>query len=170
MDALRIYSFAAHARADARLLILGSMPGAASLSAQQYYAHPRNSFWPIMATLCDFQADLPYPERLQQLSQHHIALWDVMATCVRSGSLDAAIRTETVVANPLGDFLSAHPWIVRIAFNGQAALTAFRRHVQPTLSAAQQRLEHIALPSTSPAHAALSVAEKCARWQAALDL
>lgn len=153
---------AAQSQPGARVLILGSMPGAKSLAQQQYYAHPRNLFWPIMATLCGFAADLDYHDKLQQLQASGVALWDVIGQCQRSGSLDSAIRAEQV--NDFEQFFTRQPDIAAIGFNGAKAWQSFARHVLP----AQQIPAHIALlplPSTSPAHAALSFAAKLERWQ-----
>ena len=157
-----VCSFPPVAAPDARLLILGSMPGEASLRAGQYYAHPRNAFWPIMGDLLGFSPDLPYADRLQRLTASGIALWDVIAGCERSGSLDADIVRTSVRTNDFAGFLTAHPGIERVFFNGAAAETNFRRHVLPQATANHCRL--LRLPSTSPAHAARGYAEKLAAW------
>lgn len=147
--------------AGPRLLILGSMPGRASLVAGRYYAHPRNAFWPIMGRLFGAGPDLPYERRLQCLMAHGVALWDVMAACERPGSLDADIRPGSVRANDFGALFARCPTIRRLAFNGSAAEAAFRRHVQPFLP---QHLPAVRLPSTSPAHAAAGFDAKLAAW------
>ena len=164
---LRCAGLPAVADADAHTLILGSMPGAASLAAQSYYAHPRNAFWPIMGALFGAAPALPYGERLAILRRHGLALWDVMAECERSGSLDAAIIKQSVVANDFSAFFAVHRKIERIFFNGAAAETAFRRHVLPALQAQPLRL--LRLPSSSPAHAALSHTDKLAAWAVIRD-
>jgi len=146
---------------NARVLILGSMPGAESLTKQQYYAHPRNAFWPIMAALCGFAADLPYVARLQQLQAKGFALWDVLAYCERQGSLDSAIRNEQ--PNNIAAFLLAHPQVTHLAFNGGKALQSFQKQVQPTLAAPLPIM--LALPSTSPAYAAMPFNKKLQLWQ-----
>lgn len=152
------------ARADARVLVLGSMPGVASLQAQQYYAHPRNAFWPIMAALFGFDPQLPYAQRTAQLQAHHVAIWDVLHQCQRKGSLDSAINRHSEVANDFATFLQDHPAIHTLFFNGQAARQAFDRHVWPTLANPHTLARHT-LPSTSPALAGLSLQAKLARWQ-----
>ncbi len=159
-------SFPPVAAPDARLLILGSMPGVASLNAQRYYAHPRNAFWPIMAILLGFAVDTPYERRLQHLLAARIALWDVLASCYRPGSLDSAIDPASQVANDFDRFLREHPHIQRICFNGGKAAQSFRRQVLPTLT--RTDLDFVQLPSTSPAHASLSFDAKLARWRDAL--
>jgi hypoxanthine-DNA glycosylase len=159
--------FAPVATADARILILGSMPGVASLQAQRYYAHPRNAFWPIMARLLDFPDDTAYDERLRCLTRARIALWDVLASCHRPGSLDSDIDPASQVVNDFDSFLHAHPHIALICFNGSKAATTFRRQVAPTLR--QHPLRCVQLPSTSPAHAALPFDTKLARWRDALS-
>lgn len=150
----------------ARLLILGSMPGKASLEAQAYYAHKQNIFWRIMGDLFGAGADLPYQQRLDRLKSSGIALWDVMAACERSGSLDANIVAASIRPNDFPGFLAANPGIGRICFNGAAAETSFCRLVLPILPLPSPGL--IRLPSTSPAHASLSYADKLAIWAAAL--
>jgi hypoxanthine-DNA glycosylase len=146
----------------ARCLILGSMPGQASLQADRYYAHPRNAFWPIMGELLGAGPALPYEIRLQKLTAAGIALWDVIAACERPGSLDADIVGPSVRPNDFAAFLAAYPAIESVYFNGGAAETAFRRHVLPRLADRPLRLHR--LPSTSPAHAARNYAEKLAAW------
>jgi hypoxanthine-DNA glycosylase len=151
--------------ATARVLILGSMPGVASLTAGQYYAHPRNQFWPIMGALFGAHPTLPYAERLAVLTRAGIALWDVLSSCERRGSLDSAIDARSAQANDFARFLDGHPGITRIGFNGALAETCFRRDVLPSL----RPLDSVRLPSTSPAHAGMSAADKLQAWRAALQ-
>jgi len=151
------------ARSNARILILGSMPGQRSLQAQQYYAHPRNAFWPIMAKMFDFDPALAYDKRLQILTQHHVALWDVARQCIRPGSLDADIRQ--VEANDFQVFFAHFSHIQAVFFNGQKARDLFNRLILPSLSSPASTLEYHLLPSTSPAHATMSFADKCAAWR-----
>ncbi|MDD3763762.1 MAG: DNA-deoxyinosine glycosylase [Nevskiales bacterium] len=160
-------SFAPVARRDARVLILGSMPGIASLDAQQYYAHPRNAFWAIVGDITGVAATEPYPRRLQGLKHAGIALWDVLHTCVRPGSLDAAIVEASIVANDFAHFFARHTLLTHVFFNGAKAAQSFRRYVQPTLpDDIAQRLRFAQLPSTSPANASSSIARKRQHWQA----
>jgi hypoxanthine-DNA glycosylase len=134
------------ATGDARLFILGSLPGDASLSARQYYAHPRNSFWRLVGSIVG--EDLPsldYPGRLERLAEHRIGLWDVVARATRRGSLDQAIRQAG--HNPLADYFAGFPELEAVAFNGSAAAAAGRR-----LLAGLEGLTLIDLPSSSPAN------------------
>jgi len=146
---------------DARVLILGSMPGAASLHAGQYYAHKHNSFWRIVGELFGAGLDLPYPDRLQILTRSGVALWDVLESCVRIGSLDSAITDEH--PNDFAAFFAEHRCIDHIFFNGAKAEQAFTRRVLPTL--APNRLTLRRLPSTSPAHAGMSFQRKLDAWR-----
>ncbi|WP_231702562.1 DNA-deoxyinosine glycosylase [Rheinheimera lutimaris] len=146
----------------ARVLVLGSMPGAASLTQQQYYAHPRNLFWPVMAELAGFSAALPYDAKVQALTSAGVALWDVIGSCRRAGSLDSAIRDEQV--NDFAAFFAAQPQLLAIGFNGAKALQSFKRHVLPQRIVPPQ-LQLLSLPSTSPAHAALGFNEKLQQWR-----
>lgn len=157
-----IRSFPPIAGPNARILILGSIPGKASLQAGEYYAHPRNQFWPIMAALLRRGPFPDYPAKIQALLDADIAVWDVMQSCHRPGSLDAAIDKSSVVANDFQGFLAAHPRIRHIFFNGATAEQAFRRLVLVGLPMPDLRLQR--LPSTSPAHAALSLQQKLHCW------
>lgn len=163
---LHVQGFAPVAAADARILVLGSMPGVASLRQVRYYAHPRNAFWPIAAQVLGFDPAADYPARLQALQHAGVALWDVLQACERPGSLDADIRADTLVPNDFPAFLQAHPRLIRICFNGAKAATLYRRHVLPLL--ADHPLQYVDLPSTSPAHAAASFDKKLAAWRNAL--
>ena len=104
----------AQVNVDCRVLLLGSMPGVASLQEQRYYAHPRNRFWPLMADICGFDADLPYAQRLQALNAAGIGLWDVIGRCERRGSLDADIVRGTEVANALPELIATLPELTLI--------------------------------------------------------
>ncbi len=152
------------ANTDACVLILGSMPGAASLQAGQYYAHRQNRFWPFMGALIGAEPALPYPQRVQCLRAAGIALWDVIAHCRRDGSLDSAIRDEAV--NDFGGFLAQHAGVATVLFNGAKAEASFIRQVLPTL--ADTALICRRLPSTSPANASQNNAAKLATWREAL--
>ncbi len=157
----RVHGFAPIADVDAAVLILGSMPGVASLRAGQYYAHPRNAFWPIVASLLAFDTAMPYESKTRALTAARIALWDVLGSCTRAGSLDSNITRE--VPNDFPAFLRAHRRIARVYFNGAKAENTFRRHVLPALDGHMLRFTR--LPSTSPAHAAMSFERKCAAWR-----
>jgi double-stranded uracil-DNA glycosylase len=150
------------------VLVLGSMPGPASLRAQQYYAHPRNLFWPIMAAACGFEATLPYALRCAALAQAGIALWDVLAACRRTGAADASIVLADAVANDLPGFLLGHARVARVLFNGALAEKAWRLRFGAQLAAAHPRIRLLRLPSTSAANAAISAAQRQRAWQAAL--
>lgn len=154
----------------ARVLILGSMPGAQSLDEQRYYAHPRNAFWPVIEALFGVPREESYRERLEGLKSSGVALWDVIGQCRRVGSLDQKIEPDSVIANDFNGLLRACPEIRRIAFNGQMAETSFRRHVVPGLSSDHAHITRVRLPSTSPAHAALRPEEKIQRWREGLNL
>jgi hypoxanthine-DNA glycosylase len=159
------YSFPPLIGTAPKVLVLGSMPGVASLEAQRYYAHPRNAFWPIMAALFNVDKDAPYPERCQQLTKSGIAVWDVLKACHRPGSLDQHIAPESIKTNDFATFFRQYPTLRVIGFNGTKAEALYRRHVLPELSATLQSLTYIKLPSTSPAHAAASFQQKLAQWQ-----
>jgi hypoxanthine-DNA glycosylase len=141
---------------DARVLVLGSFPGAASLGARQYYAHPRNHFWPLLAAVLDEPLpELAYPARLARLKARGIALWDTIVACERPGSLDSAIRNAR--GGELGRIARRAPGIRLVAFNG---MTASRS--APAWCAAGYAT--LVLPSSSPAHTR-PFSEKFAAWQ-----
>lgn len=155
--------FAPVARADARILILGSLPGQRSLHAVQYYAHPQNAFWRIMRDLVG--ANGSYEQRCATLVENGIALWDVLAESLRPGSMDADIKLDTAKANDFGAFYRRHPDIERLCFNGQKAAQMYSMFVDDTGSAMQRHT----LPSTSPAYAAMAYSEKLAKWRSAIE-
>ncbi len=162
----RVHSFAPVANRNAEVLILGSMPGEASLRACRYYAHPQNAFWPIVGEVVGFDPALPYTRRLTALKAARIALWDVLRSCHREGSLDTRIRRSDEVANDFEKFFRTHPRIVRVLFNGGRAAECYRRHV--LRNGIATGLVYERLPSTSPANASWSRARKAAAWRDAI--
>ncbi len=153
-----------------RVLILGSLPGRKSLEARQYYAQPQNAFWRIMGDLYGAGPDLAYEDRLERLSRHSIALWDVLAAGQRPGSLDASIVRSSAIFNDFGPFLESLTSLHAICFNGKTAQHLYRQHVLPTLEGTPAAgIALHGLPSTSPAHAAMPYSEKLARWRRVLD-
>lgn len=149
---------------DARLLVLGSLPGQRSIADQQYYAHPQNVFWRIMRDVLGVMGN--YTERCEQLVNHRIALWDVLSSSVRPGSLDADILLDSARANDLEGFLAAHPDVRVIAFNGRKAEQLFRKYVD--IQAVGDSIRRFSLPSTSPAYAAMPFSGKLAAWREAI--
>jgi double-stranded uracil-DNA glycosylase len=159
-----VISLAAVAQDDARVLILGSMPGKLSLAQQQYYAHPRNAFWKIIAHLFGFNADMGYSNKLLALQQHKLALWDVIQCCERQGSLDSSISNASIISNDFVGFFAQHPHIKHIFFNGSCAYQAYHKRVKPQLAEQWQTLACTRLPSTSPAMASLTFEQKLSAW------
>jgi len=144
---------------DARLLILGSLPGEASLRAQRYYAHPRNQFWRLLgAAIGEDLAAMTYEDRIARLAARGIALWDVVGEARRQGSLDGAIRAVT--PNLLADYVASHPQLEAIAFNGSTAARLGRMAL-----AGLGGVRLIDLPSSSPAYT-IPFADKLAIWSA----
>jgi len=150
--------------ANAKVLILGSMPGEASLRAGEYYAHPRNLFWRIMGSLISLAPESPYEQRVQALKSARIALWDVLHTCTREGSLDVNIDRASQVPNDFQSFFARHSNITHVFFNGAVAEKAYRRHVLANIKVAS--IEYLGLPSTSPANASISYERKLEAWRA----
>jgi hypoxanthine-DNA glycosylase len=141
----------------ARVLILGSFPSERSLVAGEYYANRRNQFWPLLATVFDFDADATYQERTEAVRRHGVALWDVVHSCRRVGSMDAKIDRKTLVVNDFGPLLTEYPGIERVFVNGLTAFELFERHVETALPA-------VRLPSSSGA-LPMSFADKLAQWR-----
>jgi double-stranded uracil-DNA glycosylase len=166
MSSAQVTSFSPIINEQATRLILGSMPGIASLKAAQYYAHPQNAFWRIMAAVLGFKASASYADRVAALHKARIAVWDVLASCERPGSLDASIRRDSEVVNDFDSLFNSHPAITHVYFNGAAAETSFRRHCAAWLS--DPRIKFQRPPSTSPAHASLRFEQKLALWSQAL--
>lgn len=163
-----IRSFPAIARTDSRVLILGSIPGRESLRRQRYYAHPRNAFWPIVCQVFSIR-DEDYDGRVTQLREKGVALWDVLQACFRTGSLDSDIDNQTIVANDFQAFFAGHTDIGRVFFNGAKAESVYLKKVWPCLEGASANLPLQRLPSTSPAHAAMSLEQKLDAWRVILD-
>ena len=164
VDVPHLLSFPPIADSRARVLILGTMPGKESLRAAQYYAHPRNAFWKIMGELVGAGLELPYDMRVRKLKAAGIAVWDVLASCVRASSLDADIDADTMVVSDFESFYNAHPKITDVFFNGAIAEKFYRIHTQSRHL--HRALNYQRLPSTSPAHAGMRYAQKLQAWQA----
>jgi TDG/mug DNA glycosylase family protein len=162
-----LFCFEPIADSNAELLILGSMPGQESLAAGQYYANRRNTFWKIMSDLLEFDPSSSYEVRLQALTKARIALWDVLQSCTRAGSLDSNIDTGSITANDFRSFFRTHDKIQAVFFNGAMAESAYRRYVSSTVGSLS--VSYTRLPSTSPAHASLSYEQKLHAWRVALN-
>jgi len=160
-----VESFPPIAAPSARVLILGSMPGAASLAAGQYYAHPRNAFWPILGAVLGFDPAARYGERQRALRQNHVALWDVLRRCDREGSLDAAIDRASIRVNDFATFFACHRRVAHVLCNGATAHAKFERLVLPGLAASGRKPDVTRLPSTSPAFAGMTRARKLEVWR-----
>ena len=144
---------------DSRLLILGNMPSVMSLAAAEYYGSPRNAFWRIAGALFGFEVDEPYPRRVEALRRNGVAVWDVLHSCRRPGSLDSAVDPASMVANDFAAFFAAHPAIERVYFNGAAAQHNYARLVR-----IDAEVSYLRLPSTSPAQT-MSYTDKLAAWR-----
>lgn len=153
---------------NAIILMLGSMPSIKSLEQQQYYAHPRNSFWFIITKLLSSNTELEYEQKTALLLNNRIALWDVLNTCQRKGSLDSSIKNKSTVANDFNTFFNDHPLIKAVYFNGTRAQQEYNKHIPPTLDSKFSSIEYERLPSTSPAMASLNSEQKLQQWKAIL--
>ena len=155
---MKISSFPPIIDNESKILILGSIPGIKSLEMKQYYAHPQNKFWKIICELFHEELTTDYAERIKILEKYHVALWDVIDTCERKGSLDSEILNEE--ANKIGELLHNYPNIKAIFCNGQKSY----KNLQKILLK-EFHLPIIALPSTSPAHASLGYVQKLETWK-----
>ena len=162
MSSLLLYGLPPIVGDGAESLILGNMPSVMSLSAQRYYANPRNAFWRIAADVFGFDAAAPYESRTAALTAQGVAVWDVLQCCRRVGSLDSAVEPDSMVANDFRKFFERNPHITRVFFNGAAAEKNFNKLVRVAPD-----LRYLRLPSTSPAQT-MRYAEKLAAWRDAI--
>ncbi|MEI6068287.1 MAG: DNA-deoxyinosine glycosylase [Methylococcaceae bacterium] len=160
-----IDGFAPIVLGNASILILGTMPGEASLRRQQYYGHSRNAFWPIMSALYGFNPELNYQGRKEMLMENGVAVWDVLQSCNRLGSLDANIKQSTMVTNNFAGFFTEHGLIKHVFFNGRMAEKLYQKRILPALNQRFSYLEYRCLPSTSPAYATLKFEQKIEAWK-----
>lgn len=158
----------------AKTLVLGTMPGQKSLQLKQYYAHPRNALWPILCAIANddvpsyaIHQTLTYEQRCELITNAGFALWDVLASCERPGSLDSNIARHSEIPNRIPQLLSRHPELRTIACNGRTAEALFKRHILPKLDDPIPRI--VNLPSTSPAMASLSLQKKYEQWRKSLE-
>ena len=150
---------------NSSVLILGTIPSEASLLRQQYYGHSRNAFWPIMGALFDFDPEHCFQRRRDLLIENGIAVWDVLQSCNRLGSLDSSIKLATIRTNDFAGFFTEHKCIQRIFFNGRMAEKLYQKRIFPILNNRFSYLEYQSLPSTSPAYAALKFEQKLEAWK-----
>ena len=148
---------------NCRVLVFGSMPSVTSLERQQYYGHKQNFFWPMMFQIFGEPYSDDYAVKRQLLLRHHVALWDVLASCEREGSLDSNITDE--VCNAIPALLAEHPTIKYLLFNGGKAFQSFKRNFPALL----EQMDYYQMPSTSPAHT-MKRAQKLQKWQLILSL
>lgn len=154
---MKINSFPSLSNPEATVLLLGTMPGVKSLEMNQYYGHPQNNFWRLVAAVFDEEIPTDYSQKKEMLLRNKIAVWDVLQACERPGSLDSAIVKE--VPNDFTAFLDEHPNVRVIAFNGQKAAAFFKKHVR-----LNRGYTFVTLPSTSPANAGKTFEHKLAEW------
>jgi hypoxanthine-DNA glycosylase len=147
---------------EPRVLILGNMPSAMSLASGEYYGNPRNAFWRITGALFGFDASAPYPERVAALGAYQVAVWDVLRSCRRVGSLDSAVERDSMVPNDFAALFALHPTLDRVVFNGAAAEANYRRLV------GAPPLPSVRVPSTSPAQT-MRYEDKLEAWRRALS-
>lgn len=155
---MKSFSFSPISSPNAKILIIGTMPGTKSLELNQYYGHSQNNFWKFMFTIFDQEFSNDYETRIELLQKNNIALWDVLQYCDRVGSLDSAIKNE--IANDFETFLEQHSNIETIFFNGQKAAEFFRKYVH-----LKKEYKLVTLPSTSPANARKSFQFKLEEWR-----
>lgn len=151
---------------QARVLVLGSLPGQRSIADGRYYAHPQNAFWRIMRELVG--AEGSYEARCNALLENRIAVWDVLYESVRPGSMDASIQLDTAQPNDFERFFDVHRQVNRVCFNGRKAAAMFARFIGVDAEAPGR--DYLTLPSTSPAFASMSFDDKLELWQQAFEL
>jgi len=165
----KVASFPPQVGADCRVLVLGTVPSLRSLELRQSYGHAQNLFWTFMGEMFDAGRELPYAERIRRLHARGIGIWDVYRQVERPGSLDSSIVKASEVPNAITQLLAREPAIRAIALNGGKAAEGFRRHIEPKLDAAlRERIDVLALPSTSPANASIPRTAKFAQWRVLL--
>lgn len=165
-----VESFPPQVAEGCRILILGTAPSVRSLAMQQSYAHAQNLFWPLMGEMFDAGPELDYAERIRRLHRRGIGIWDVLASCERSGSLDSAIVRASEVPNDIARLLDDQPSIAAIALNGGHAQRAFRRLIVPMIDETRRAsLVLLDLPSTSPANASISRKTKTTLWRRLIE-
>ena len=150
-------------------MILGSFPGRISLEKNEYYGHPRNSFWPIMARLFGFDPLVEYSEKIAYLRAHRIALWDVLSSCSREGSLDSSIKKGSKTVNDFNSFFKNNRLIHTIFFNGTMAESEFKKEIMTNQEILDRKMALHRLPSTSPAMAMLNFEQKLQAWTTVAD-
>ena len=160
-----IDGFAPIVSGNSSVLLLVTMPSETSLLRQQYYGHSRNAFWPIMSVLFDFDPKLCYQRRKEVLVENGIAVWDVLQSCNRLGSLDSSIKLATIKTNDFAGFFTEYKCIKRVFFNGRMAEKLYHKWILPTLNHRFSYLEYQYLPSTSPAFASLKFEQKIEAWK-----
>jgi hypoxanthine-DNA glycosylase len=160
----RSHGFAPIAAADARVLILGSLPSQQSLQKREYYGNPQNAFWRVMGELFDAGPEIPYRERADILKRHGIAVWDVLQSSVRPGSMDAAIDLKSATPNDFRMFYDDHPKLELLCFNGKKAAELYERLVAPQGIGTINNIEFRTMPSTSPAYASMKLDKKVRHW------
>ena len=152
-----------------RVLVLGSMPSEISLKRQQYYGHHRNAFWRIMGELFGAGQEIEYERRKQILMRYGVAVWDVLKTCCRKGSMDSDIDMESIQINNFNGFYTAYPAIKAVFFNGGTAEKVYTKKVLPVLNKEFDDLKYRRLPSTSPAYASMNLDRKIEAWRVILS-
>ncbi|AWG23426.1 DNA-deoxyinosine glycosylase [Flavobacterium faecale] len=155
-------SFAPISNPDIEILILGSLPGDKSIEVNEYYGHPRNRFWKILATISEQNQPENYKDKLALLQKLKIGLWDVAQNAIRNGSLDSAIKS--VEPNDIGNFITNHPKLRIIAFNGKTSEALFNKYFDK-----KPPIHYIALPSSSPANARFDFETLRVAWQKVLE-
>lgn len=151
------------------MLILGSMPSVVSLDRQEYYGKTQNAFWRIMGKLFGAGPDLAYADRVARLTEQGVAVWDVLATCVRPGSLDSAIDMSSAEANDIPALLQQYPAIRHVFFNGKKSEKIYHKQVLTQEPGLRSDIVYQGLPSTSPAMAMLNFEAKLQQWQQVAD-